>query len=345
MTRTTLAVRIERHGAPGVLAEREIPLADPGPGEVHLRTLATGVNFADLLMRAGIYSTVPPMPYSPGFEVVGVVERVGGGVAEWREGDRAVALVRHGGYARDLIVPCRNLFRCPDGLGAAEAAAVPVAFLTAWVCLFDAGNAKRGETALVLNAAGGVGSAAVQLAVDAGLRVFGTAGATRKRDFVTRDLGAAACFETGGDWEAAVLAAGGPRCVDLALDAIGGKATASCRRLLAPLGRLVFYGLSDAMPGWRQNWLAMARAWIRTPRFHPLSLIEPNIGVFGVHLLHLQSREEILRDRLERIYGLVMDGRVRPLVDRTFPLDRAGAVAAHEYIHGRQVIGKVVLTV
>jgi NADPH:quinone reductase-like Zn-dependent oxidoreductase len=345
MTRTTQAVRIERHGAPGVLVEREIPLPDPGPGEVHLRVLATGVNFADLMMRTGIYSTVPPMPYSPGFEAAGVVERVGTGVTEWREGDRAVALIRHGGYARDLIVPLRNLFRYPDGLEPAAAAAVPVAFLTAWVCLFDAGNAKRGETALVLNAAGGVGSALVQLAVHAGLRVFGTAGAERKRDFVTRELGASACFATGGDWEAEVLAAGGPRCVDVALDALGGKATASCRRLLAPLGRLVFYGLSDAMPGWRQNWLEMARAWLRTPRFHPLSLIEPNIGVFGVHLLHLQSREEILRDRLEQIYALVTAGRVRPLVDRTFPLDRAGAIAAHEYLHGRQVIGKVVLTV
>jgi NADPH:quinone reductase-like Zn-dependent oxidoreductase len=345
MTRTTLAVRIERHGGPDVLAEREIPLADPGPDEVHLRVLATGVNFADLMMRAGIYSTVPPMPYSPGFEAVGVVERVGPGVTEWREGDRVVALIRHGGYARDLIVPLRNLFPCPDGLGAAEAAAVPVAFLTAWVCLFDAGNAKAGETALILNAAGGVGSAAVQLAVDAGLRVYGTAGAQRKRDFVTRELRAAACFETGGEWEREILAAGGPRCVDVALDALGGRATASCRRLLAPLGRLVFYGLSDAMPGWRQNWLEMARAWLRTPRFHPLSLIEPNIGIFGVHLLHLQSREEILRDRLEKIYALVTAGRIRPLVDKTFPLDRAGAIAAHEYLHGRHVIGKVVLTV
>lgn len=344
MTRTTLAVRIERHGAPGVLVERAVPLPAPGAGEVHLRTLATGVNFADLLMRAGIYRTVPPMPYSPGFEVVGVVEQVGPGVTAWRAGDRAVALIRHGGYARDLIVAERNLFRCPEGISAAEAAAVPVAYLTAWVCLFDAAHAQRGETVLVLNAAGGVGTAAVQLAVDAGLRVFGTAGAERKRRFVVEQLGAAACFETAGHWEAELQATAGPRAVDVALDALGGAATASCRRLLAPLGRLVFYGLSDAMPGWRQNWLQMARAWLQTPRFHPLALIEPNIGVFGVHLLHLQSREEILRERLERIYAMAVAGRVRPVLDRTFPLDRAGAIAAHEYLHGRQVIGKVVLT-
>jgi NADPH:quinone reductase-like Zn-dependent oxidoreductase len=89
----------------------------------------------------------------------------------------------------------------------------------------------------------------------------------------------------------------------------------------------------------------MARAWLRTPWFHPLSLIEPNIGVFGVHLLHLQAKEEILRTRLEQIYQLVVDGRIRPVLDRAFPLDRNGAVAAHEYLHARQVIGKVVLTV
>lgn len=344
MTRTTLAVRIERHGPPGVLVERELAVPAPGAGEVHLRTLATGVNFADLLMRAGIYRTVPPMPYSPGFEVVGVVEQAGPGVTAWRPGDRAVALIRHGGYARDLIVAERNLFRCPEGISAAEAAAVPVAYLTAWVCLFDAAHARQGETALVLNAAGGVGTAAVQLATDAGLRVFGTAGAERKRRFVVDRLGAAACFETAGPWEAEIQALAGPRAVDLALDPLGGAATAACRRLLAPLGRLVFYGLSDAMPGWRQNWLRMAGAWLRTPRFHPLSLIEPNIGVFGVHLLHLQSREGILRDRLERVYAMIMAGRVRPVLDRTFPLDRAGAVAAHAYLHGRQAIGKVVLT-
>lgn len=343
MTRTTRAVRIERHGPPGVLVERDLPLPAPGPGEVHLRTEAAGVNFADLLMRAGIYRTVPPMPYSPGFEVVGVVAAIGPGVTAWRAGDRAVALIRHGGYARDLIVAERNLFRCPEGLDPAEAAAIPVAYLTAWVCLFDAAHAQRGETALVLNAAGGVGTAAVQLAVDAGLTVIGTAGAERKRRFVTDRLGAAACFETSGNWEEAIRAIRGPRPVDVALDALGGEATAACRRLLAPLGRLVFYGLSDVMPGWRQNWLTMARAWWKTPRFHPLSLIEPNIGVFGVHLLHLQQREEILRDRLERIYAMVVAGRVRPVLDRTFPLDRAGAVAAHEYLHGRQVIGKVVL--
>lgn len=341
---TTTAVRIERHGPPEVLAERVVPLADPGPGEVHLRVEAAGVNFADLLMRAGIYATVPPRPYSPGFEVAGVVERVGVGVTGWQPGDRAVALLRHGGYAHDLLAPAQNLFRYPDAITPVDAAALPVAFLTAHVCLFEAGNGRKGETVLVLNAAGGVGTAAVQLARRAGLRVLGTAGAERKRRFVVDELGAVACFGSDGDWAREVEALVGPRGVDLALDAVGGRATRACRRLLGPLGRLVFYGLSDAMPGGRRRWLALARAWLRTPRFHPLSLIEPNLGVLGVHLLHLGRREAILRPMLEGILAAVAAGELRPVVDRTFPLTRAGAVEAHRYLHQRRAIGKLVLT-
>jgi NADPH:quinone reductase-like Zn-dependent oxidoreductase len=344
-TPTTLAVRIERHGPPETLVERRIPLPDPGPDEAHLRVEATGVNFADLMMRTGIYATVPPRPYSPGFEAAGVVERVGPGVTEWRAGDRAVALLRHGAYAHDLVVPKRNLFPYPATLTPVEAAAVPVAFLTAWVCLHETGHARADETLLVLNAAGGVGSAAVQLGRQAGMRVFGTAGAERKRRFVIDELGAEACFDSRGDWEAEARERLGDRGLDVALDAVGGRATGSCRRLLGPLGRLVFYGLSDAMPSRRRNPLSMARAWLRTPRFHPLSLVEPNIGVFGVHLLHLQRKEDRLRPVLERVFAQVAAGALRPIVDRTFPLDAAGAADAHRYIHGRQAIGKIVLQV
>ncbi len=340
---TTRAILIEHHGPPDVLVEREIPLREPGPREVHVAVRAAGVNFADLLMRAGLYSTVPKRPYSPGFEIAGQVVRAGPDVEGWSEGDRVVALVRYGGYAHDVVLPAANLLRYPDSLTPEEAAAVPVVFLTAWVCLFEAGNARAGETALILGAGGGVGTAAVQLAAGRGLRVLGTAGAERKRQFVTRDLGAEACFDSRGDWETQVRDLVGPRSIDIALDPVGGRATAACRRLLAPLGRLVFYGMSEAMPGKKRAWLKAIRAWLGTPRFHPLSLVEPNIGVLGVHLLHLGAKEPILRPALEQIFQRVVDGELRPVVDRTFPLDRDGAVEAHAYLHARKNLGKVVL--
>ncbi|UCG85896.1 MAG: zinc-binding dehydrogenase [Gemmatimonadota bacterium] len=340
----TRAILIERHGEPGVLVERDIQLRDPAPDEVELRVHAVGVNFADLLMRAGLYDTVPPRPYSPGFEVAGEITRLGSQVTEWQPGDRAVALLRHGGYAHDVLVPSIQLFHYPETLTPAEAAAVPVVFLTAWVCLFDSGNARRGETALVLGAGGGVGTAAVQLAVQHGLRVIGTAGSERKRSYVVDDLGAEACFDSRHNWEPEVLRLVGARGIDIALDSVGGRATAACRRLLAPLGRLVFYGFSEAMPRSKRSWLRAARAWLRMPLIHPLSLVQQNIGVFGVHLLHLQAKEvAVLKSTLDEIYRCVTRGELHSVVDRVFPLDRQGAIEAHRYIHARKNLGKVVL--
>ncbi len=342
--RTTRAIRIERLGPPEVLVQRDIPLGVPGPGEVHLRVEASGVNFADLMMRVGLYGTVPPRPFSPGFEVAGTVVEVGPDVTGWAPGDPAVALLEIGGYARDVIVPTPQLFRRPPSLSPAEAAAVPVAFLTAWVCLFEAARAREGERTLVLGAAGGVGTAAIQLAVGAGLRVVGTAGTPAKRTFVTDELGAEACFDSRGDWEPEVRRHFGPRGLDVALDPVGGSATVACRRLLAPLGRLVFYGMSQALPGRRRNWLRAALAWFRTPRFHPAQLTEPNQGIFGVHLLHLGDKAHpVLAPGLERIYERVVNGELRPVLDRTFPLDRDGAVAAHVRLHARDNLGKIVL--
>jgi NADPH:quinone reductase-like Zn-dependent oxidoreductase len=326
------------------LVERDVPLKSPGPTEVHVQVLAAGVNFADLLMRAGLYGTVPPLPYSPGFEVAGEVARVGTDVIDWKPGDRVVAITRHGGYTHDVVLPAAQLFHYPESLTATQAAAVPVVFLTAWVCLFHAAAARSGETALILGAGGGVGTAAVQLAVRHGMRVLGTAGSERKREFVRRELGAEACFDSRGRWESEVLDVVGERGIDVALDPVGGEATVSCRQLLAPLGRLIFYGMSEAMPRHKRSWRHAVWAWVRTPRFHPMSLVQPNIGVFGVHLLHLQRKETVLPPAMEQIFHGIEKGTLRPVLDRAFPFTRDGAVEAHHYLHARKNLGKVVLS-
>jgi synaptic vesicle membrane protein VAT-1 len=340
----TQAILIERLGPPEVLVEREVALRAPGPGEVHLRVLAAGVNFADLMMRMGLYGTVPPRPFSPGFEVAGEIVATGEGVGAWQPGARVIALMRYGGYARDVIVPADHLFPWPGNLAPAQAVALPVAFLTAWVCLFRAGSARAGETLLVLGAAGGVGTAAAQLARRRGLRVFGTAGTPAKRDFVETRLGAEACFDSAGDWECQLRATIGPRNLDLALDPVGGSATRACRRLLAPLGRVVFYGMSQAAPGTRRDWLRVAWAWLRTPRIHPLDLVAPNQGIHGVHLLHLGDRESVLREAYAEMLPEFTAGTLFPVLDRAFPLTAAGAAAAHVHLHQRRNLGKVVLT-
>jgi NADPH2:quinone reductase len=251
--------------------------------------------------------------------------------------------MRYGGYARDVVVAAENLLPWPGKLTAAQAVAIPVVFLTAWICLFRAGAARKGERCLVLGAGGGVGTAAVQLAVHAGLEVIGTAGGQRKRSFVCERLGARACFDSRGDWEASVREMTGERGLDLALDPVGGTATAACRRLLAPLGRLIFYGMSQAAPERRRNWFRAALAWLQTPRFHPLDLIRPNLGVHGVHLLHLGNREGVLREGYADMLPDLARGVLHPVLDQTFALNRNGAVDAHHYLHARGNLGKVVL--
>ena len=340
---TTTAIRIERPGPPKAFVERQIELRPMGPTDVHLAVTAAGVNFADLVMRAGLYDTIPEGPFSPGFEVAGKILEVGPDVERWKAGDHAVALMRFGGYAHDLIIPAADLFPYPESISPVEAASVPVAFLTAWVCLFEAAKADPGESVLVLSAAGGVGTAAVQLAIHHGLRVVGTAGAEHKRDFVSGELGAEACFDSHGDWESEVRTLLGDRGLDIALDSMGGPATGSCRRLLGPLGRLVFFGMTNALPSVRKNLFRAAKAWVQTRPLHPLSLVEANQGIFGVHLLHLGRKETVLRAAMPKIFQSMVDGHLHPVLDRTFPLTRDGAVEAHEYIHGRQNTGKIVL--
>ena len=195
------AIMIEKLGPPEVFVQREIEVPRPGAGQVQIAVEASGVNFADLAMRMGLYGTVPPRPFSPGFEVAGRVVDIGPEVEGLREGDRVVALLRHGGYAHHVVADARNVFPLPEGLDWVTAAAIPVIFLTAWTCLFGVGRAAEGERVLILGAGGGVGTAAVQLARQAGLTVYGTAGTPSKRRFVTDELGAAACFDSRGDWE------------------------------------------------------------------------------------------------------------------------------------------------
>ncbi len=346
---TTRAILIERLGPPESLVEREVPLGNPGPHQLHLEVEAVGVNFADLAMRMGLYSTVPPRPFSPGFEIAGRVTRIGAeceGPAPgraWQVGDPVVALMRYGGYARDVIANETNTFPRPASWDAITAAAVPVVFLTAHTCLHEVGRAAAGETVLVLGAGGGVGTAAVQLAREAGMRVFGTAGTAEKRRFVTEKLGAEACFDSRGDWFTPLHEHLGDRALDLALDPVGGRATTQCKQLLAPLGRLVFYGMSEALPGWRRNWFAVIRAWLRTPRFHPLSLVEPNLSVSGVHLLHLGSKEGKLREAFDEMLPRFEAGALRAVIDQSYPLTAEGAAAAHRRLHERKNLGKVVL--
>ncbi|MBA2305999.1 MAG: zinc-binding dehydrogenase [Acidobacteria bacterium] len=332
---------ITRHGPPDVFELRESPDPEPSAGEVRVRVRAAGVNFSDVLSRLGLYPDAPKPPLVVGYEVAGHLDAVGSHVTGLAEGDRVFALTRFGGYSDVVVVPAALCFRVPAELSDTEAAAVPVTYLTAALALYRMASLAPGEMVLVHNAGGGVGTAATQLARLRRAVVIGTASPLKHA--ALRSFGVEHVIDythaNVGD-EVRRITRG--RGVDVILDPIGGSSFTASYHMLAPLGRLVMFGLSAAAPGERRDWWTVFRAWKGTPRFDPLSMINRNRGVFGLHVGHLWEERAQLARLMEMLLSELRAGRLRPVVAKTFPLDRAAD--AHRFIQSRSNIGKVVLT-
>lgn len=329
---------ITRYGPPEVLAVREAPDPPVTPGTVRIRVAAAGINFSDVMARQGLYPDAPKPPCVIGYEVAGVVDAVAGGVVAPRVGDRVVATTRFGGQSELVVVPAPNVFPLPDAWSFAEGAAFPVVFLTAHHMLVRVAAAQRGETVLVHAAAGGVGLAVAELARIHGVRVLGLA-SPAKHD-VLRTYGVEPLDRLDPRWPDAVRRLA-PNGVDIVLDAVGGDSWRQGYALLAPVGRLVCFGASELSVGMRRNIFSLVWKALRWPRFGPLTLMNRNRTVAGVNLGHLWDAEHILRPQIEALLGLAREGRIRPRVDRVFPV--AEAAAAHRHIHERRNVGKVVL--
>jgi NADPH:quinone reductase-like Zn-dependent oxidoreductase len=334
-------VAIVRYGGPEVLQMQEAADPRPGPGQVRIRVRAAGVNFADVLARLGLYPDAPRPPMVVGYEVAGLVDQIGENVTTFVPGDRVTALTRFGGYSDAVIAPVQQVFATPAMLSDAEGAALPVNYLTAVLALYRLANVTAGETVLVQNAGGGVGVAAVQLAALRRARIIGTASAGKHAALHAFGVEHLIDYRT-ADVEGEVRKITRGRGADVILDPLGGRSFASSYRMLAPLGRLVMFGMSAAAPGMRRNLLKAFRAWWQLPRFSPLSLINRNRAVFGLHLGHLWSEHGRIAPFMELLLNEFRAGRLKPVVARTFPLERAGD--AHEFLQNRANIGKVVLT-
>lgn len=332
---------ITRHGPPDVFEMREAPDPEPGPGEIRIRVRAAGINFADILARLGLYPDAPRPPVVVGYEVAGRIDGIGRDVTGFTDGERVVALTRFGGYADTVVVPAAQVFHFPDELSDSEAAAVPVTYLTAGVALYRMAALAPNETVLVHNAGGGVGIAATQLARLRRATVIGTASAF-KHDAL-RSFGVEHAIDyRHADVAAEVRRLTRGRGVDVILDPIGGRSFTTSYRMLAPLGRLIIFGLSAAAPSERRSAWRAFHAWMATPRFDPMSLINRNRGVFGLHVGHLWDERRQLAPIMEMLVNELRAGRISPVVARTFPLERAAD--AHRFIQSRANIGKVVLT-
>jgi NADPH:quinone reductase len=302
----------------------------PGPGEVVIDARAIGVNYPDMLVIEGRYQFLPPLPFSPGKEVAGVVSAVGPGVTRFRPGDRVMAQREYGTYAEKTLSPEATCYRLPEPMGFEEGAALGLAYQTSYFALVERAAFCEGETVLVTGASGGVGLAAVEIAKALGATVVAGVTSTEKGELARRhgadhviNLAAPRLRDSVREQ---VYAAVGKRGVDIVLENVGGEVFDGALRALAWCGRMVVVGFASMqLPDIKANYLLLK-----------------NISAIGLQWSDYREREpDRVRRVQEALYALYLEGRLRPLVSATFPLERfADALACFA---ARRVRGKMIL--
>jgi len=332
-------VVVERYGGPEVMKVVDEDDPRPATGEVRVRVMAAGVSFSDALLRAGIYLGGPKPPFTPGYELVGVVEELGSGCSRLQVGDRVAALMVWGADAERVCVPEEYAVEVPEGLDPAEVVSLVLPYMTAYQLLHRVARVKSGETVLVHGAAGRVGTAVLELGALAGLGLYGTASA-RDRGAVER-LGAVAIDYRNEDFLARVRGLPG-KGVDVVLDGLGGATSFRSFRALRPGGRLVVFGYSSALTQGRRS----RRAWIKwnaqTGSVFLRGLLSPRRRVSGYRIDKLRNRRpKWFREDFLVLLELLRRGEVHPAVAERLPLTEVRR--AHELLESSAATGKLVL--
>ncbi len=332
MALTYRAVMLTKKGGPEALQVVELPLEPPGPGEVMVRVQATGVGSTDLMMLAGNYSFAPKIPFVPGYEVAGVVEAVGSSVSDLRVGDRVAALTVYGGFAEILVRDAEHFNLIPDGVSANDAAAVILNYITAWQMIYRVAKVKRGQTALVTGAAGGVGTALLQLLSLAGVKTYGAA--SQAKHAMVRLLGATPIDSRAGPVDR--LSRGlEPAGVDHVFDAIGGSNIGPCIGALRRGGTLVGFGFMGA-PGKLAQLAMFINIFVG-------ARLRGRVGKFyGITMLYRKDPKPF-REDLPKIFALLAEKKFETLISRVFPLLEARH--ALEFLASGSAEGKIVLSV
>jgi synaptic vesicle membrane protein VAT-1 len=328
-------------GGSGALEVREGADPEPGPGEVRIRVRAAGLCFAEVMAAQGLYPDAPKLPAVLGYEAAGVIDAVGDGAGSWPAGERVLALTYFGGHADVLTVPAGQVLPIPDDKDFEEAAALPVNYLTAYHMLFRTAHIQPGERVLVHMAAGGVGTAVLQLCQTVnGVETFGTASAAKHPAIVKEGCAHPIDYRT-KDYAAEIRRLTGGEGVDVVLDPLGGADWRKGLKLLRPGGRLVAYGFANLARGRRRRPVHIARQVASIPLLTPLQLMNANKTVSGVHIGRLFNRTDLLGQELAEVLALWTAGKVTPRIDASYPF--AEAAQAHRRILAHGNTGKIVL--
>ena len=316
------------------IIEEEAPL--PEKNEILIEVHRAGINFADLMMRQGLYGAAPDFPFTPGYEVSGIIRAVGKEVKDHAIGDRVVALTGFGGYAEQVVVAQERAWTLPDNVSFDSAAAMPVTYLTAHHMLVYLGNFREGDSVLVHHAAGGVGTATAQIvkALNGGT-IYGTASA-KKAKFV-EEMGMIH-IPRGQDFVQRIKADCGG--VHHALDPVGGKHVMESYKALRNGGRLYVFGASSAVKGPKRSLWKAIKMWRSTPRFDPIRMMNSNKSVYGVHM-GMWKDEGVAREQMLALAKMLENGLIDPVIDSIYRFE--DVAKAQQHIHNRGNRGKVLL--
>lgn len=336
-------INISKFGGYEVLELKERVKREPKDNEVTINVKACGINFADIMMRVGLYQDAPPLPFSPGYEVAGIVEKIGNKVTHLKPGDRVVAVTYFGGYTSYSCAEADKTRVIPDSMSFEEAASVPVNYITAYIALNEMSRIRKGDHVLIHGASGGVGLAAIQMAKQKECIIYGTASSPQKLQFI-KDMGVdyPISYTKENFVDAVRRLSGKQKPLDAILDPVGGENVAKNLSVLKATGKTVIFGASSMLSDGKRNYIQALKTFLSMRKIDTLSLIKNNQGVFGLNVLEMWNDESI-GSYMDKIMYEFNKGHYKVNVSETFPLEKADE--AHKYLQERKNIGKVVLTV
>jgi len=334
------AVFLTKSGGPDTVEVRETAMPISDGRKTLVRVVAAGLNYADVVIRSGLYPDAPRFPFIAGYEFSGIVETPNRS-SRFATGDRVMGVTCFGAQAEYVLLDDDQLFPMPHGMSFEEAAALPVNYLTAYFALFRLGNLRSGERVLIHSCAGGVGTAAVQLAQTEKAEIFGTTSSPHKIAYL-ESLGVQHPINyKDRDFAKEIRSVVGDKGIDMVLDPIGGKVFRKSFELLARGGRIICYGVTDLISGGRRNLPKVFWKYLNLPRLKVLDLIQNNRGVFGLALNRLVGEIELIAGPLRELINLYAQGIIKPKISAVFRAEKANE--AHRLMESGKSTGKLIL--
>lgn len=336
---------IHKAGGYSQLQPETTPDLSAGDAEIVVDVKASGVNYADVIVRWGFYESAKQLvgwPITPGFEFSGVVKSAGRNIQKFKVGDKVFGVTLFNAYASEVKVPEHQLYPLPDFLSFEQAAGVPAVYLTAYHALFQNAVTRKGMIALIHSAAGGVGSALVQMCRIAGIKTIGVVGSSHKVSAV-KELGADFVIDKSTEdlWKKVEECA--PGGVDLCFDANGVETLKQSYEHLAPCGKLMAYGAHSLFPksGGKVNYVKLIRDYLRSPRFNPLEMTSENKSLITFNLSFLFGRRDLFTEGMQEILKWLAEERLKPPKVTTYSLEKVAD--AHRDLESGKTIGKLIL--